>query len=693
MNKLNLSKFFWVIVLILGFTPVFAQEENNEIRETSAEVKIDTKLNFEKHLFLSGDFGLGLLDGDNAKFKLGYNGHFGVGYQFDELVALKVNLGYGSLNGKFEDPQITIDKLNYFEANINLLFDALGIFFGYNPDRKFTVQPHIGVGQIQYRLNALTENGSVFSKVGYNDQESSSGNGIQGRKVVASIPLGIELDYSINKRWELYLDLVANYTDSDLVEGVNGDYKNDWFHTINIGTIYRLGIDKGRIVKFMNENGEEDEVVVYDKVPFCNYWYVTADAGGSYLFGDNNFNFSSLKSNYNIGVGYNFGDYYRLYGKIGLGSISGLNDDKTWVITDNNLLHATFNFSLDIIGLIAKTTEKRLELYPHVGIGQTQFRTTTSVSGEGLKQVGYNNTNKYNTQGTGFDSRKVAFTFPLGIELAYNVTDRTDLYADATSYLTQNDLLDCIISGNNNDAYSTINIGLRYKFNKACLEPEECCITPEEVEQAIQEALEQQKAAEENDKPACVTPEELKQAIKDAIDEYEASRPKVDEKFGALSNATVINNNYSDISFPQNRAQKIKTQTNIDAINRASDQIEEGSAINRVIIEGYASPEGDNDFNERLARERAEQAAILIKNELGEIDNERIEITTKGADWEGLYASLANSDIEDKDALIEELKNSSDKVETMKEILKSHPQVRQLLPQLRRASIVITTVK
>lgn len=694
MNKLNLSKLFWVIVLVLSFTPLFAQNENNEISEVdTAAVKLDTRLNFEKYMFLSGDFGIGILDGDNTKFKLGFNGHFGIGYQFDELVALKANFGYGSLNGRFEEPQITIDKLNYFEANINLLFDAFGIIFGYNPDRKFTVQPHIGVGQIQYRLNALTSNGSVFQKVGYNDVETTSGSGIQGRKVVASMPLGLELDYSINKRWKLYLDFIANYTDSDLVEGVNGDYKNDWFYTINVGTIYRLGLEKGRVVKVINEDGVEEEVVVYDKVPSCNYWYIMADAGGSYLFGDNHFNFSSLKSNYNVGVGYNFGDYYRLYGKIGLGNISGLEKDNAWVITDNNMLHATANFAFDIIGLIARTTEKRLELYPHIGIGQTQFRTTTSVNGEGLKQVGYNNTNKYNTKGTGLDERKVAFTFPLGIELAYNVTDRTDLYADATSYLTQNDLLDCIISGSNNDAYSTFNIGLRYKFNRACLEPEECCITPEEVEQAIQEALEQQKAAEEDNQPACVTPEELKQAIKDAIDEYEASRPKVDEKFGTLSNATIINNNYSDISFPQNQAQKIKTQTNIDAINRASSQMEDGSAINRVIIEGYASPEGDNEFNERLARERAEQAAQIIQNELGEIDAERIEITTKGADWEGLYASLENSDIEGKDAIIEELKNSSDKVETMKEILKSHPQVRQLLPQLRRASIVITTIK
>ena len=97
-------------------------------------------------------------------------------------------------------------------------------------------------------------------------------------------------------------------------------------------------------------------------------------------------------------------------------------------------------------------------------------------------------------------------TFPIGIELAYNVTNRTDLYADATTYFSQTDLLDCIKSGKQKDAYSTFNIGLRYKFNKACFEPEECCLTPEEVKEAIQNALDQQKAAEEENKPACVTP-------------------------------------------------------------------------------------------------------------------------------------------------------------------------------------------
>ena len=685
MNKWNFSKIMLLFAFVVASLSTYAQNSDGEIK---AETDTLTKTSFSKSIYVSGDFGLGILDGENTSFKLGYNGHLGIGYQFDKYVGVKLNLGYGSLNAGFDN--ITIDKLNYLEANINLTFDLVNIIFGYNPGRKLGVVPHIGLGQIQYRLSALNNNGSIFSQVGYTDGNGlNNGSGLQKRKVVATLPLGIELNYAISKKWKISLDFTANYTDSDFIEGINGDYRNDWFYTVNLGANYKFLVkDRARY----KEDPNDPEKLIKVNTACSNYWYMTVDGGASFLFGDNRAIFSSIKSNINIGVGYNFGDYYRIYGRIGKGSLAGKEKNNSWVITESNFLQATLNLSADVIGLIAKTTDKKLELYPHVGIGQIQYKTTTSVRGEGLKQIGYNNSNNYNVKGNGFNNRKTDLTFPVGIELAYNVTERTDLYADATTYFSQSDLLDCIKSGKQRDAYSTFNIGLRYKFNKACFEPEDC-VTPEEVKDAIQEALDQQKAAEEENKPACVTPEELQQAIKDAIEEYEANRPKCDDTFDGLSRATIINNNFSDISFPQNGAQKIKTQTNIDAINRASSQVNDGSAVNRVVIEGYASPEGDKEFNERLARQRAEQAAKIIQNELGEIDAERIEITTKGADWEGLYASLENSDIEGKEDIIEQLKNSENPEETMKELLKSNPQIRQLLPQLRRASIVITTVK
>lgn len=658
MKKCNFLKIMFVFALVVASLSTYAQNSDGEMVKT--EINTPAKPCFLKNLYVSGDLGSGILDGDNTGVKLGFNGHLGLGFQFSKWVGIKVNLGYGSLDGKFETVnKHPIYKLNYLETNINLTFNLMNIIFGFKPERKFEVIPHIGYGQIQYRL------GSQFANFGYDD------SGIFGRKVVAEIPFGVEVDYALTNRWMLFLDFTANHSDTDLIEGLVANNNNDWFHSISIGANYKFKFFECKKCLEKPEN-----LIKANISPCSNYWYMAVDGGISLLFADNKAYSNSLESNINVGVGYNFGDYFRVYGRIGNGKISGEDKDELWSISDVNYFQASLNFSTDVIGLIAKTTDKRFELYPHIGIGQ-MFRTTTYIHYEDNNDL---------IIGDDF------LLFPVGIELAYNITNRTDLYADATTYFSQSDLLDCIESGKANDAYSTFNIGLRYKFNKSCVDPEEN-ITPEEVKQAIQNALEQQKAEEENNKPACVTPEELKQAIKDAIDEYEANRPKVDEKFGCLSNATIINNNFSDISFPKNGAQKLRTQTHIDAIKRASNQVNDGSAVNRIIIEGYASPEGNKNFNDRLALQRAEQAAKLIQNELGEIDTERIEITNKGADWEGFYLSLENSEIKDKENIIEQLKNSENPEITLQEILKSNPEVKQLLPQLRRASIVITTVK
>ena len=668
MNKLSFTKILVIAAVMLS--PLFAKAQNNEVRENKESSHND-------YFYVTGDLGLGLLGGDNTTFKLGMNGHLGLGYQVDNFIGFKANIGYGGLNAGFEN--VTIDKLNYFEANFNLMLDLTNVILGYNPDRKFSAIPHVGLGQLQYRINALDNEGNVYYQGGYKENNEQD-SGIDGRKVVATIPMGLELNYQLNPNWKLYLYLTANYVDSDWLDGVNGNYRNDWFYAVNLGANYKLG---GSLSKIFQSSEE-----------YCNYWFLTIDGGASFLFGDNPFNFSIMKSNFNIGGGYNFHNFYRLYVKAGKGEYTGQGKDNEFVITDASYYNASVNLSADLVGLIFGYDEARkVTLYPHVGIGQTQYRATTYVPGEGTEQVGYNNDNAYNTTGDGINGRRVALTFPLGIELVYNVSENADIYADATSYLTQTDMLDCMNLSDKNDSYSTVNIGLRYKFNRTCTTPQEDkCLTPDEVKEAIKEAIEQQAEEEKakEEPKACITPEDLKQAIKDAIQEYEASRPKQES---VLSPATVINNNFSDISFPKNGAQKVKTQTNIDALNRASNQVTNGSAVNRIIVEGYASPEGSNDFNEKLALQRAEQAVEIIKKELGEIEAERIEITNKGADWDGLMTAIAASDIENSEEIIDEIKNSSNREETLKGLMEQNPQIRQLLPQLRRASVVITTVK
>lgn len=604
--------------------------------------KTNENAKFNDYVYVSGDLGLGFLKGDNNGLKLGLNGHVGIGYQFDNILGIKVNFGYGGLNGKFS--KYTIAESNYFEGNINLTVNLTDIILGYNPDRKFNIVPHIGIGQVRYRIKLNDVNGNRVYQNGYDKKH--------GRKVAATIPMGIEFDYSINPSWKVFVDLTANYADTDLLDGVASGKHNDWFSTVNIGANYRLG-SKANIFR-------RDDVI-------CNYWFLMTDGGASLLFGDNKFNFGNVRGNMNVGIGYSFNNFYKIYGKVGYGIFNG-EYKNVFTLNYADYYEANINIAADLVGFIFGYNEaRRFGLYAHVGIGQIQYRARATFANGNKKYVGYDH-NTNNVKGRGIQGRKVALTVPMGVEFNYIVNDRFDVYADVTTNPADSDILDAFYSGKHKDWYTTTNIGLRYKFNKSCsndVEEPECCITPEEIKQIIKEALEEQK-------PNYVQDTIVKTEVKEII----------------------YHSNHANIVFPVNKSEKIKTQTNIDAINRASDEVQNGFEVEKIIVEGYASPEGTDEINNRLAEERAQAAAELIQNELHtHLDNKQVTIHSNGADWDGLVNAILGSDIDNKEDIANRIKNSTDKNQTLKELMNQYPQIRELLPQLRRANVTIKTVK
>ena len=170
-NNIMIKSFTKIMIVVLTLLPITFWGQNN-----------DKLSQFNDYVYVSGDLGLGLLAGDNSGLKAGLNGHVGIGYQFDNILGIKTNLGFGGLNGKYES--LTLDKQNYFEANINLTVNLMDVILGYNPDRKFNVTPHVGFGQIQYKTTMLNDNGETVSELG------NQGN--SGRKVVATVPMGLE---------------------------------------------------------------------------------------------------------------------------------------------------------------------------------------------------------------------------------------------------------------------------------------------------------------------------------------------------------------------------------------------------------------------------------------------------------------------------------------------------------------------
>lgn len=644
MNKLSFTKLIMIMVLALCPMAFYGQNDNTENQNAQ----------FNDYAYVTGDLGLGMLNGDNSGLKLGLNGHFGIGYQFDNIVGVKGNIGFGGLNGKYD--YVNIDKSNYFEANANLTINLTDIIFGYNPDRKLNFVPHIGIGQVRYRVRLNDNNGNDVYENGYNKRD--------GRKVVATVPMGFELNYAINPSWKVYLDYTANYADTDLLDGIAKGEHNDWFTSINLGASYRLGSEAN---------------IFKRRGIYCNYWFVTADGGASFLFGDNKYNFKSVRGNANIGIGYNFHNFYRVYGKIGYGIFTG-EYDKLFTLNYGDYYTANLNISADIISLIFGYDESRRgAIYPHIGLGQMQYRARATYANGEKAAVGYDHNASYNKKGRGLFDRKVALTIPVGVEFNYVLNHRVDLYADFTTAYADSDIVDAFWSGNSNDWHTTANVGLRYKFNRSCYD--------NSSEDGIVEDL-------TSPETYYITPEDVKQAVREALAEHAANQPKTETKTEVVEKHTIYHTNHANIVFPINEIEKINTQTNIDAINRASQEVQEGFHVEDIVVEGYASPEGPADNNYRLAEERAKAAAELVQNELHtHLDPSHVKIHSNGADWEGLIEAILGSDLADKEDIAKELETSSNREETLRKLMNKYPGIAPLLPQLRRANVTITTVK
>ena len=640
MNKLSFTKLIMVMILALCPMAFYGQNDNTEEQAAS----------FNDYAYVTGDLGLGFLNGDNSGLKLGLNGHLGIGYQFDNIVGVKANLGFGGLNGKYD--HISIDKSNYFEANLNLTINFTDIIFGYNPDRRLNFVPHIGIGQVRYRIKLNNGDNNNIYENGYDERD--------GRKVAATIPMGAELNFAINKDWKISLDYTANYADTDLIDGTPSGKHNDWFSTINLGASYRLG--------------SEANIFRRDD-PFCNHWYIMADGGASFLFGDNSYNFSSVRGNMNVGIGYDFHNFYRIYGKFGYGVYNGKYDNY-FTLDHADYYEVSANIAADLVGFIFGYDENRLfGVYAHIGIGQMQYRARTILANGEVKHIGYDYGTPNNTTGRGVNERKVVMTVPVGIELNYIVNQKFDVYGDITTEYSDGDMLDVMPSGIHNDWRTTINVGLRYKLNNACYaveEEPECCFTIDDVKQAIKDALAEQAVTQVKVDTIVDT-----DTITETIEKY-----------------TFYHTNHANITFPLNETKKLKTQTNIDALNRASQEIQNGFIVENIVVEGYSSPEGTDELNNRLAEDRAKAAAELVQNELNaKLDESKVTIHSNGADWEGLYKAILGSEISNKKQIVDELKNAANKTETLHKLMGQYPEIEELLPQLRRANVTITTVK
>ena len=124
---------------------------------------------------------------------------------------------------------------------------------------------------------------------------------------------------------------------------------------------------------------------------------------------------------------------------------------------------------------------------------------------------------------------------------------------------------------------------------------------------------------------------------------------------------------------------------------KAAEQKDNDRIKQNIYVNGYASPDGPEKFNDKLAAARSksgEKAAAKLLKELGL----SLDASSYGEDWDGFKELVAASNIEDKELILSVLnsyESSTEREEQIKNMSKVFEALKdEILPQLRRAQLV-----
>lgn len=148
----------------------------------------------------------------------------------------------------------------------------------------------------------------------------------------------------------------------------------------------------------------------------------------------------------------------------------------------------------------------------------------------------------------------------------------------------------------------------------------------------------------------------------------------------------------SDLRNSETKSQEVKDLQ--AAIKEANNN--EKKAINKLEVAGYASPEGGMDLNTKLANARQANAQKFLANQLKK-DKVKAEIASDvtAEDWAGFQAAMEESNIQDKELVLNVLRMYNDPEERESQIKNLSAVYKniadEILPALRRSRLVLTT--
>lgn len=117
------------------------------------------------------------------------------------------------------------------------------------------------------------------------------------------------------------------------------------------------------------------------------------------------------------------------------------------------------------------------------------------------------------------------------------------------------------------------------------------------------------------------------------------------------------------------------------------------AGITEFRVEGWASPEGEGSHNQELSVNRANATETQL-NKLAKGTDIKVNAVGKGEDMELFKQLVKDSNLKDKDAILNNIENSSNPDRTIKEMCAIYPKLeKDILPQIRRAEVMVNEPK
>ena len=605
-KHLTISKLMMLIVMAILPFSMYAQEEGKK------EGKKQSKPT-ERYWYIQADGGLSINHGDLASYNGGiwddwkhfqtssfqnfgksWNAHLGFGYQFSKVVGFNIKGGYGRINGhKHLDKQgnvqylylldldgnaigtnpdnayvgskhdLALDMTDYFEGSFNFTFNLFNMF-KYNPRRVFNLIPHVGIGGLYYKAGQVDRmnydpNNSDTEEVLY-----TVANKRDKRQLHFNVPVGMELNFNITPKFDLFLDYTYTFTGTDNLD---------------------------QVCKF-NESGH----VINDK---------------------------DMYSQFNLGLRVKFND------PCDIEKMARESKKITYKVNPDPLVEGEdgkvcFDVIVTIPGeYFEKKAVMNLKPYLTYNGGQIDLDPITfvgeKVKGEGDFRVNYKEGGEF--------TKHYCKDYVPEMENSELKGDPMFYVYDGTIYPTQEEIV-------NNTYFTT---GATEKLADG--------VIPMKKEEWV-------------DKEVTETVEEM-QAIKKLTYFFNKDKSNIADRKKL--------NNEADAAFK-------------DLMNAGVTEFE---------IRAWASPEGEEGHNNELSNNRSTSAENQLKKLAKKAE---INVTGKGFGEDlNLFIELVqNSDLKDKDAIINNINNASNKQQAIEEMCDIYPQLeKNILPQIRRAEVYV----